>query len=146
MSERKLFSVIEYIATIMIADLIIVLVLAYLLRNMLSLSYYTDLFNRYPNYALGASSIISLLILVIVRLIIQSRILSDMIFYMLPISSIMIYADLFTRKGVNIEILPLVIIYSGNNHSSISPDLAQINLIIFFAYLFKRLLTSRRTH
>ena len=146
MSERKLFSVIEYIATIMIADLIIVLVLAYLLRNMLSLSYYTDLFNRYPNYALGASSIISLLILVIVRLTIQSRILSDMIFYMLPISSIMIYADLFTRKGVNIEILPLVIIYSGNNHSSISPDLAQINLIIFFAYLFKRLLTSRRTH
>jgi hypothetical protein len=146
LSERKLFSVIEYIATIMITDLIIVLILAYLLRNMLSLSYYTDLFNRYPNYSLGASSIISLLILVIVRLIIQSRILSDMIFYMLPISSLMIYVDLFTRRGVNIEILPLVVIYSGNSHSSISPDLAQINLIIFFVYLFKRLFTSRRTH
>ncbi|MGC9009487.1 MAG: hypothetical protein ACP5I7_02590 [Sulfolobales archaeon] len=146
MSKRKLFSVIEYIATIIIADLIIVLILAYLLRNTLSLNYYTDLFNRYPNYFLGASSIISLLVLVIVRLIIQSRILSDMIIYMLPISSLMFYADLFTRRGVNIEILPLVVIYSGNNHSSISPDLAQVNLIIFFVYLFKRLFTSRRDH
>ncbi|MGC9148258.1 MAG: hypothetical protein ACP5GI_02285 [Sulfolobales archaeon] len=145
MSKRKLINVLEYIATLTIADLIIVLVLAYLLKIMLSSGYYTNSFNNYPNYFLGASSIISLLILVIIRLIIQSRILTDMIICMLPLSSLMIYADLFTRKGVNIEILPLVVIYSGNSHLSISPDLAQINLIIFVIYMIRRLTMLRRS-
>ncbi len=143
MSFRGVIPKLEYISLLLISDLLIVLLLAYILRSMFSSGYYIDMFSMYPNYFLGASGFISLLILIIIRLVIPLKILNDMIITMLPISSIMLYIDLFTRKGVTIAILPLIVVFSGNDHSSLSPDLAQIQLIIFSIYLFKKLFSLR---
>ncbi|MEZ0289915.1 MAG: hypothetical protein ABWJ42_02350 [Sulfolobales archaeon] len=93
----------------------------------------------YPYYMLAASSYILLLLLLMIRIFVASRVLSDLIVTLLLISSILFYLDLFSRRGVNIIILPLMVIFSKESYQSITLDLGQISLLTFALIILFRL-------
>ncbi|MEM3830828.1 MAG: hypothetical protein QW366_04485 [Sulfolobales archaeon] len=134
----------RYIIYILI-DLLILLTTLNILKLLLSnlgidvdFSSYSCATYCYPYYLIAASSYIDLLLLALMRILITSSILTEMILIMLPMSSVLFYLDLFTRKGLSLTILPFIVIYSKDSFQSLSIDLGQLSLLIFTIILVLR--------
>lgn len=150
--EESLVNKLEETLTIIIADILIILIIAFLLQyfsNIKNIDASYSLYNCspycYPNYFLGASAITSILVLILLRIFFFNRVISQMLIYMLPIAAVAIYIDLFTRKNVNITIYPFIIVFSKDSHASISIDLGQIMITAFIIYMIYRIFIRKRS-
>lgn len=142
----------EYSAYILI-NILLILILSELLMYVsmfkkidATYSIYGCLRYCYPNYFLGASTLILLTSLSIARLIFSSKHLDRLILSLLLITPVTFYTDLFTRKGVYITVYPLVISIGSEEYRSVSIDFAQISIIILLTYTLISIYKRHRSH